>query len=272
MSVPERSPIRSMLALAFAATVAASGCAARQHRELDQARIAYAEALGDPAVARYAPGPLEQAEDTLHRAEAEYVEGNDREARHLSYVTTQEVARARQIAAEKQARVETEALSDARKDVVLAAREQELSAVLAELAALKARETEQGLALTVSDVFFEFDRADLKPGAKQDLARVARFLQHNPDRNVVIEGHTDSLGTDGYNDELSRRRALAVRSYLVAQGVALSRLTSQGFGESYPVASNTSEAGREQNRRVEMLVLNPGRTVTITTTPIIVQR
>lgn len=258
-------------ALATALVMTALGCAPRQNRALEDARRDYSAARSDPTVVAYAAAPLGEAGATLERAETKYREGDQSEVRHLSYVSQQEVARARQMASEKRAHVEAQSLSATRDDVVAAGHEKQLDAVVAELAALQARETEQGLALTVGDVFFEFDKADLKPSATQDLIRVASFVRDNPERNVVIEGYTDSLGSDDYNVELAQRRAAAVKAFLIAQGVDPARLVAQGFGEAYPVASNDDEAGRQQNRRVEMLVLNPGRVVTISTTPVILR-
>lgn len=265
MSTDQRLRSRTGHAALLVATgvLLLAGCASRHNRALEDARLSYMSASSDPAVVQYAAAPLGEAQATLDRADRELRRGNQSEVNHLAYVAQQEVAKARQVATEKQARLESKAIAVARED--------QLDAVVAQLAALKARETEQGLVLTVSDVFFEFDKADLKPSAVQELAQVAAFVRDHPDRNVVIEGHTDSLGTDAYNVDLSQRRAQAVRSFLIAQGVAPSRLIAQGFGESYPIASNTDEAGRQQNRRVEMLVSNPGRVVTTTTTPIIVR-
>lgn len=260
------------LSLALLLVVGTAGCAARSNRALEEARLAYVDARSDPTVVHYAPVPLQEAGNTIDEAEQEFADGDQEEVTHLSYVAQQQIARARQVAAEKNANAEAESLSESRKDVIIAAREQKIDEVLAQLAALNARETSQGIALTVSDVFFEFDRADLKPGAKQDLRQLAMFLMESPGRNVVIEGHTDSIGTDAYNVDLSQRRAMAVRSYLVAQGVDPSRLVAKGYGENYPVASNENPAGRQENRRVEMLVMNPGREITISgSAPVIVR-
>jgi outer membrane protein OmpA-like peptidoglycan-associated protein len=125
-----------------------------------------------------------------------------------------------------------------------------------ELAALKAqaRETERGPVLTLGDVLFEFNRADLKSGAMQKLYPLVAFLQENPTRSVVIEGHTDNIGSDSYNFELSQRRAEAVRAFLLQNGIRAERITAQGRGESYPVAANDTEAGRQQNRRVGIVI------------------
>ena len=259
------------LTLAAGLVIAASGCAPRQNRALQDARLAYSDARSDATVVKYAPVPLQEAGVTLSRAEDKYREGDQREVSSLAYISQQEVAKARAIATERQAQGQSQQLSAVRDDVVVAARVEQADAVVAQLAALEARETAQGLALTVRDVFFETDRAELKPSVLGDLAQVGSFLREHPERNVVIEGHTDSRGSDGHNAELSRRRAASVRSYLIAQGVAPERLLSQGFGESYPIASNDSAAGRQQNRRVEMLVLNPGQVASSTATPIIVR-
>jgi outer membrane protein OmpA-like peptidoglycan-associated protein len=122
------------------------------------------------------------------------------------------------------------------------------------LVELQAKQTERGLVLTVGDVLFEVDRADLKPGATRQLDKVVTALRDRPDLTLVIEGHTDSTGAASYNLDLSERRAAAVRQYLVLHGVASNRLRSRGLGEDYPVASNNDPAGRQQNRRVEIVL------------------
>lgn len=257
--------------LTLAIVAGATACAPRQNRALEDARRAYMDASSDPEVVQYASPALQEASITLDRAAREQKKGNRSEVNHLAYVASQEVAKARQMAQEKEARDEATALSAARDAVVLSAREQQANAILAELAALEARETAEGIALTMSDVFFETDSATLRGSARQDLTRLARFVREHPDRELVIEGHTDAEGSDAYNAELAARRADAVKAFLVEQGVPPSRLIAQGFGERYPVASNATAEGRQQNRRVEMLVTNPGRVVTLTTTPIIVR-
>lgn len=122
--------------------------------------------------------------------------------------------------------------------------------------ALQARQTERGLVLTLGDVLFTSGRADLKPGAASNLSRLVTFLNQNPARNVEIEGHTDSVGSEDYNQDLSQRRADAVRSYLTQQGIASQRISASGKGELQPVAGNDSDGGRQQNRRVEIIIGN----------------
>lgn len=117
------------------------------------------------------------------------------------------------------------------------------------------KQTQLGATLVLQDVVFETGRADLKPGAAERLRPLAQYLQANPNVKVRIDGHTDSQGADAYNQALSNRRAEAVRTALGGMGVAAARVEAVGHGESQPVASNTTQAGRQQNRRVEVTLV-----------------
>jgi len=119
---------------------------------------------------------------------------------------------------------------------------------------LETRETARGLIVNLSDVLFDTAQATLKPGAREKLARVSGILVSHPDLKLEVEGHTDSVGTDEYNQSLSDRRAESVRAYLVAQRIAPQSITTKGFGEQQPVATNDTAAGRQRNRRVELVV------------------
>jgi outer membrane protein OmpA-like peptidoglycan-associated protein len=119
---------------------------------------------------------------------------------------------------------------------------------------LETRETARGLIVNVSDVLFDFNQATLKPGAREKLAKVAGILGSHPGLKIEIEGHTDSIGSDDYNQRLSERRAQSVSAYLTQQGVREAIVGTVGFGESRPVATNGTAAGRQQNRRVEIVV------------------
>jgi len=119
---------------------------------------------------------------------------------------------------------------------------------------LETRETARGLIVNISDVLFDFDKYTLKPGAREKLAKVSGILLAYPGLKIQLEGHTDSIGSDDYNMKLSRSRADAVYDYLVSQGVPASGLSSVGLGKSGPVATNDTAEGRQQNRRVEMVV------------------
>jgi outer membrane protein OmpA-like peptidoglycan-associated protein len=119
---------------------------------------------------------------------------------------------------------------------------------------LETRESARGLIVNISDVLFDFNKYTLKPGAREKMAKVSGILLAYPGLKIQVEGHTDSIGTEEYNQRLSEQRAETVRDYLVAQGVPDMTVSAVGFGKSRPVASNDSDAGRQQNRRVELVV------------------
>ncbi|HEX4487451.1 MAG TPA: OmpA family protein [Terriglobales bacterium] len=119
---------------------------------------------------------------------------------------------------------------------------------------LQTRESARGLIVDMPDVLFDTGQYTLKPGARERLAKVAGILLAYPGLRVQVEGHTDSVGGDGYNQTLSENRAAAVRDYLTSQGVSRDAISSQGFGKTQPVASNDTASGRQQNRRVDLVV------------------
>jgi outer membrane protein OmpA-like peptidoglycan-associated protein len=129
---------------------------------------------------------------------------------------------------------------------------------------LETRETARGLIVNLSDVLFDTGSANLKPGAREKLARVAGVLLSHPELKVQVEGHTDSVGSADYNQRLSENRADSVRTYLVGQGIASNAVGTAGFGEAVPVASNETAAGRQQNRRVELIVSGEAIGTTLT--------
>lgn len=126
------------------------------------------------------------------------------------------------------------------------------------LSEIKAKETKRGYVVTLGDILFEIDKADLTAGGMQNLLRLAAFLKEFPDREVAIEGHTDSTGSEAYNLDLSQRRAESVRRFLIKNGIAPDRIMARGYGEVYPVAPNDTAAGRQHNRRVEIVILRAG--------------
>lgn len=125
------------------------------------------------------------------------------------------------------------------------------------LAALDAKQTDRGLVLTLGNVLFDTNAADLSASGQRSLDKLVQFLHDNPKRNVRVEGYTDSTGSAALNQDLSQRRADAVRSALVDGGLDTQRTMSKGFGDEYAVASNKTAAGRQQNRRVEIVISDP---------------
>ena len=130
-----------------------------------------------------------------------------------------------------------------------------------ELADLKAKKTDRGVVLTLGDVLFETGRANLQPGAYPTIDRLATALKDVPGRKVIIEGHTDSVGSAEYNQQLSESRAQSVQGALLQRGVSSDQIQIIGKGESTPVASNDNAGGRQQNRRVEMIFQEDGARV-----------
>jgi outer membrane protein OmpA-like peptidoglycan-associated protein len=128
----------------------------------------------------------------------------------------------------------------------------------AELDQLKATPTPRGLVLTLGDVLFDTGRAEMKSGAVRRIDQLAQFLNEHPDRLVQIDGFTDSIGSDSYNQDLSQRRAESVKSALLSRNVDASRIGTQGYGKAFPVANNTDSGGRQLNRRVEVVIGSTG--------------
>ena len=132
--------------------------------------------------------------------------------------------------------------------------QQQSARLQAEVDQLKARPTPRGLVMTLGDVLFNTGRAELNPGANRKLDQLAQFLNEHKGRRVQIDGFTDSVGTDSYNEELSQRRANSVKSALLSRGVDSSRIGTEGYGKAYPVANNVDSGGRQLNRRVEVVI------------------
>lgn len=126
-----------------------------------------------------------------------------------------------------------------------------------QIAALKAEATDRGLVLTLGGVLFATGRSDLTSGGNATLDKLIAFLIEYPDRNVAIEGHTDDVGSLGMNQALSQNRADAVKTYLTGKGIQSARVSASGMGETLPIADNGSASGRQQNRRVEIIINNP---------------
>ncbi|MEJ2604076.1 MAG: OmpA family protein [Gammaproteobacteria bacterium] len=242
----------SRIALAAAIiTLAACASTPESTTQLEQAQAAFERAKADPEVLRYASENLDAAEQALDRAAmAEEVE----DMNTLAYVANNEVMTARAVAEKRAAEDRVEELSTAKDRIQLEMREAELSASRAALAELQAKQTEAGTVVTLGGVLFATGKAELLPGAMNSVGRLADYLRQNENKTVIVEGHTDSTGSDETNLRLSQARADSVRSALIAQGVSPRRITATGLGSSQPVASNDTSAGRQQNRRVEVII------------------
>ncbi len=201
-------------------------------------------------------------------AEASTAERAKKEAeasRAAALSEAEKAARAKKEAEASQARAlsEAEKAEQARLQAEAKAREAEQSKaeidqLMKDLSDLQGKMTERGIVLTMGDVLFAFGKADLSAGAVRNLDKIAGFLEKHPDRNLLIEGHTDSVGSDAFNLALSQKRADAVKDALTAKGVSPDRILTKGYGKQFPVATNDTESGRQLNRRVEVVILNEG--------------
>lgn len=206
---------------------------------------------------------LQADEDARHRAQAEADQRREAEFRIKAEadraIAQSQAATAQAQAAEarESALKEQAAAEKARQAVTKAEDEKaELRASLAKQLnlILETRDTARGLIVNISDVLFDFDQYTLKAGAREKLAKVSGIVMTHPGLKLDAEGHTDSIGSDDYNQNLSEKRAGAVRDFLAQQGIPSSMLAARGLGKSSPVASNDSAEGRQQNRRVELVV------------------
>ncbi len=210
---------------------------------------------------------IAQAQISELRSRQEVEQGETERNKVLLEARTVEAAAsdARAASASREAAMQTAAASAARTDANAArgeadaARDQlanaadESARLRAELEGLQAKQTDRGMVLTLGDVLFATGQTTIRPGAMLTVERLADFLRAHPTLAVMIEGHTDSVGADDYNRDLSQRRSDAVMAALASRGVAATSLRSRGLGEGYPSASNDSPGGRQQNRRVEVI-------------------
>ena len=248
--------------------------AAEQAKDLDEKQhLAYlAERKAQLASVTGATGKTEQSLQLLGKETAEtLLKKRDREltaarvgtdARGLEAEQARLAAEARLREAEAQARSAEQARRrDAEAEAKARAAEQAKGTELAkELASLRAQQTDRGLVLTIGDVLFDAGKASVGPGAQRSIDKLSEFLKTYPKRHVLIEGHSDSFGNEDFNLKLSQQRADAVRDLLVARGISAGRIRTKGYGAKFPIVDNDTPVGRQQNRRVEVLVLTDGST------------
>lgn len=260
--------LRPLVAATFI-SIALGACssAPKEIESLEQARYDYNEAAQDVTVARHAPEQLDHARDALSAADSRWKKKDDKSSiEHYVYLTKQRVRIAKLISDSNEADRELEEMALERRNVTLDLREaelvrakqeaQNLQSQIAELQALQAMQaekTERGIVLTLGDVLFDSGEATLASTAARNIDKIASFMIDNPERQAVIEGHTDNRGDDDFNMDLSRDRAFAVLGALLNAGVSSSRISTEGFGEGQPVANNDTREGRQQNRRVEII-------------------
>lgn len=248
-----------MMPALLAACVALAACSHDPNANLEQARTNYNGLQADPAATKVAALETKDAADFLAKADKAYMDKED-EAKvdQLAYLTNQRVEVAKQTIALRNAEAELKNAGDERARALLDARNAQIKQLQD---SLNAKQTERGTLVTFGDVLFATNKSDLRASGMTNVSKLAQFLQENPDRKVIIEGYTDSTGSDSYNQSLSERRASSVRTALVKMGVDPARIVTQGYGKEFPVADNTSVSGRAMNRRVEVTISNDNQPV-----------
>jgi outer membrane protein OmpA-like peptidoglycan-associated protein len=252
----------------FLFTALVTGCATTPPHsdQLDRARAQVQTLAEEPLAQQAAASDLQAAQGRLQEAETALQQRKPlATVDHLAYLAERhaQAGEARVEAARAQA-VVVRAQSE-RNQILLAARaheadaaKEQLAQTQQQLAELQAKQTDRGPVVTLGDVLFDTGSATLKPGADLSLDRLANYLTARPQTKILIEGHTDSRGSDELNDALSQRRAQAVANALTSRGVSPDAIQAVGRGKSYPVASNDTAAGRQQNRRVEIVFSDSG--------------
>lgn len=261
-----------------------------QNAALTAAHSSYNSASTNPDVTNLAALELKEAGDTLSKADEAMSKGQGTDTvNHLSYIANQKVGIAQETAKRKTAELAVTnaganrnqirldartAEADSANQQVAVAKENaewqanELAAANAnaqrdqaliekqqnELKDLNAKKTKRGLVITLGDVLFSTNKAELKSGGTRNIQKLADFLKEYPQNKVLIEGHTDSTGSDSLNQALSERRANAVKTALVGMGISSDRVDTHGYGELFPVTSNRTTASRQMNRRVEIIL------------------
>lgn len=282
----------SVLTLLLSSSLVLAACATSTAppQGVEEVREKLSALQRDPDLAERARVELREAELAVRAAEEPLPEDEMELGEHRVYVADRmvEIAEARattQLAEDQRARISEErgrSRLEARTQEADASREalgraraaataartseakaetealRETAKLRGQIDELEAEATERGLMLTLRDVLFATGSAELGMGPNENLSGLLTFLEQYPDRQIVIEGHTDDVGSAELNRQLSGRRAAAVRDYLVQRGIASRRISTVGVGEERPVATNDSAAGRQQNRRVAVIIEDPG--------------
>ena len=271
--------------------LAMAGCAStpKSNEALESARSVVQAAEADPNAAKYAAVDLQVAKSDLAVADAAFMKRDESNIAQPAYMAAQSARLARLRGAAKADDARVAAGQAERDSIVLASRTRQVDSanrakddanrakddanrasddakiardqatdnaarLQAEVDALKAKPTDRGLVLTLGDVLFETGSSTLSSGAGRNMDRLVQFLTDHPERMVQIDGFTDSVGTDSFNQDLSQHRADAVRYQLVSRGISSTRIAAQGYGKAYPVGSNSESSGRQLNRRVEVVI------------------
>ncbi|CAG8866119.1 Peptidoglycan-associated lipoprotein [Pseudomonas fluorescens] len=248
-----------MIPALLALSVGLAACSHQPNPNLESARTNFSALQSDPQASKVAALETKDAQDWLNKADKAYLDrDDDKKVDQLAYLTNQRIEVAKQTIALRGSEASLKNAAAQRAQARLDARDAQIKKLQE---SMNAKQTDRGTLVTFGDVLFDFNKADLKSSALPNITTLAAFLQENPDRKVIVEGYTDSVGSASYNQSLSERRAESVRRSLLRAGVDPARVVAQGYGKEYPVADNSSNSGRAQNRRVEVTISNDNQPV-----------
>ncbi|HSB97316.1 MAG TPA: OmpA family protein [Spongiibacteraceae bacterium] len=256
---------RLICLVTLSAVLAGCNSTPANNSALDQARNHLDAAQRTPQVATLAPEELKRATESLNTANQAWSSGSKpATVDHLAYLADKRVVIAQETATSRAEQAVTAAAAAARDKMRLTARTNEADAAHQQVAdletqllALNAKKTDRGMILTLGDVLFDTGKARILRSGTDNLAKLADFFSRNSDAKASIEGYTDNVGSDDTNYALSERRANAVLTTLLGMGVPTDRLSTRAYGEENPVATNETPAGRQLNRRVEIVFATP---------------
>jgi outer membrane protein OmpA-like peptidoglycan-associated protein len=273
----------------MAAALTACASVPARNSALDLAHSRYTTVQTDPQVAKLAPEEMQRAAEALRVADLAWTDDEPASTvDHLAYLASQRVTIAQETASSRASQAVTAGAAAERDKVRLALRTREADAAQQQLAVsqrsdaqktaelaseqarteqsqarvadleselreLNAKKTERGMVVTLGDVLFDSGQSRLSPAGTRNMTKLADFFKRYPQRSATIEGYTDSIGTDSANQLLSERRASSVMTALVSLGVPSDRLSTRAHGSQMPVADNGTSAGRQMNRRVEVV-------------------
>ncbi len=260
----------SMIIAVAASSLLLSACASTPPESLVELKQKLDSLESNEQTNRFAPVALKEAQDQVRTTESAWNKDNEALYDHELYLAERYIEIAEQETERGEVQAKLGNTSERRKEMILSQQEKEmerarleareakekLEALKTEMENVKAEQTDRGLILTMGDVLFALNSAELQPGGEKNIEKLANFMHENVETQVTVEGFTDSLGSEQYNEKLSEKRAQSVVDLLEASNIDSSRLNIKAYGERYPVATNDTAAGRQQNRRVQLVINN----------------
>ncbi len=246
----------------------------------EQAKSNLEQSKQKQSIQNVASVTLFQAEEYLLNAETALKKDNTNLADHYIYLAERKLEIAHELLLKQQQEQEISNLKTQQAELIALARrtesqrakqqtqrakqqtqisQQRIKQLEQALGQYQAEETSRGTLLVINDLLFNSGGANLEQASERRLIPLLQYLQGNPKREIIIEGHTDSMGNEAVNRRLSLQRAETVKAFLIQNGIDASRIESRGLGEEAPIASNTTNAGRKLNRRVEVVIKTPGK-------------